>query len=219
MRALVSTLLVMVMGACSGRSNDEQESHELPPIDRSGRHPAEDMIPIAPGSSNGMPCKAQDDTCNLALYDIDRHVVSWDEYQACVDVNQCWKYKRDGHDARVSAASASRYCAWRGASLPTGAQWEKAALREDGRFFPPAGHVSGGSAVERCVLADAGASPPCYSRSRYGVVVELFTPEWGRDLSIPLAFSDDLSIPGPGRLDPAKADAVLLDAFRCVKQG
>ena len=88
----------------------------------------------------------------LNAYYLDKYEVSNSHYKACVDVDICAMPTNvasatreiyfgisefDNHPViYVDWDMAKTYCEWRGAYLPTEAQWEKAARGTDGRLFP-----------------------------------------------------------------------------------
>ncbi len=81
----------------------------------------------------------------LDAYMIDRDEVSVTDYRACIDAGGCTldalvagdeRYIRgDWPIVNVTWDEAVTYCAWRGARLPTEAEWERAA-RGDGKEDP-----------------------------------------------------------------------------------
>jgi formylglycine-generating enzyme required for sulfatase activity len=84
-------------------------------------------------------------TVYLDAYYIDTFEVTNRLYQACADAGECitggGTYLRNPVFAEYPAMdvtwyAAQKYCEWRGGSLPTEAQWEKAARGTDERKFP-----------------------------------------------------------------------------------
>lgn len=82
-------------------------------------------------------------TVTLSAFSIDRTEVSQAQYTACVVEDACpaplcdWDCDKADYPAGcVSLTHALAYCAWVGKSLPTEAQWEKAARGTEGAKFP-----------------------------------------------------------------------------------
>lgn len=82
----------------------------------------------------------------LSAFQIDRVEVTVAAYRACARAGACAPEPLLVADTRfvapdlpitsVTWAEAQRFCAWRGARLPTEAEWERAARGRGGRIFP-----------------------------------------------------------------------------------
>lgn len=87
-----------------------------------------------------------DHKVTLDAYFIDQYEITNAAYKRCVDAGQCIQPyysetfgKPEFDDFPVTNVDwnmSDTYCAWRGARLPSEAEWEKAARGTDGRTYP-----------------------------------------------------------------------------------
>lgn len=104
------------------------------------------------GSNGGDGDERPVHSAYLGNFYMDIYEVTNALYRSCVEAGVCTAVQNENSESRYHYYSNSKYddypvvyvnwnqaniyCAWRGASLPTEAQWEKAARGVDGRTYP-----------------------------------------------------------------------------------
>ena len=103
-------------------------------------HPAaEDMasIPAGPGFPLRLRCPRPPSDAPVPAFDIDRNIITVEQYRTCIDAHACTEEPDDFPLAAVvSHASAEAYCKWRHARLPTWNEWQRAIRGADAKRTP-----------------------------------------------------------------------------------
>ncbi|MGE5376893.1 MAG: SUMF1/EgtB/PvdO family nonheme iron enzyme [Bacteroidota bacterium] len=175
------------------------------------------------GSDQTNPDEVPVHSVFLDSFYIDKYEVTNALYRACVDANVCSPPKdvndylnsqyADHPVVYVDWNMAKMYCEWRGAKLPTEAQWEKAARGTDGRTYPwgedidcsEANYLDCAGGTSSVTAHPGGASP-------YGIYdmagnVWEWVADWYSDTYYQISPANDPGGPGDGKLKIVRGGA------------
>lgn len=215
-------LVVLAVAACLSTTT---ACRRQPP-----RQVVEDMIEIPTGAFLGqrIVCpKLHTDRLDypqpVGAYRIDRRLVSCDDYAVCVAAGGCTAVGREECTGNIVVATfeaATAYCVWRGAQLPSYAQWSRAIRGVDGRRYPTGPAWDEERGCERRTTTRTSL-PRCENISAAGVefAVKGHFGEWTRDVSCDEfgagAVVADLLGEALDRIAYARSPA----EFRCARDG
>jgi formylglycine-generating enzyme required for sulfatase activity len=171
------------------------------------------------GSDAGMEDEGQAQLLYLDTFYIDKYEVTNSQYRACVTAGACLAPKKLNSSTRagyynkpefnsypivfVDWNMARNYCEWRGARLPTEAEWEKAARGPEGSLYPWGEEISCEEAnFSGCQKDTAAVSSFANAVSAYGVYnMAGNVYEWVSSLYKPYPYDlfdgrEDLEAPG-----------------------
>jgi serine/threonine protein kinase len=157
---------------------------------------------------------------DLDAFYIDKFEVTNEMYAACVDTDVCRRPRQPGSITRpvyftnpnyanhpviyLDWWMANAYCKWRGARLPTEAEWEKAARGMEGRIYPWESQEREcyNSNLAGCVEDTTPVDEYKQGRSPYGVYdMSGNVWEWTSSLFLPYPYDPD-----DGRENPTGTD-------------
>jgi formylglycine-generating enzyme required for sulfatase activity len=187
------------------------------------------------GSNNGYDNEKPAHSVTLPDYYIDKYEVTTALFKACVDAGACpvvWYDSQNNYKdnnqypvGNMNWFQAKAYCEWRGARLPSEAEWEKAARGTDGRTYPwGEGGNCNDANTSGCMHAIAKVGAFGADKSPYGVYdMSGNLAEWVADIYAAYPGGDSAAVKCYGnaacRVIKGGAFATFFDARAASRSG